>query len=478
MEVKLLGSASKEFIDEQLRICAGAGKLSRMKGKVQDALDSFATPEEALKFIKRVIKMGHTSTIDHDYMVFALSEVSPAIEQTIIAERFSSFTIKSRREVDFRTVGFYTPDFHDKNGNLVSNNDELKEKYNAHMRYLFDNYSIFVDNGINKEDARFVLPYSYHAEIIMGLDATALARMIISMTKGVHSNVSEFREFGEKLKAIAETRAPYLETVIENSEVTNTSEIENILDDYVKPRNYKTTDKVELISYTKDVDNILFINAISRIYGYTFKEASKIYKDEIDGNEELKKKLMKAICEDETHEDLKQVNFRFNLSVTFAVLTHYTRHRRLSLSIPAFVPNIDVTKYLTPPCIEENEKLFKLFKEIFKKNAEIYNEFLNMGIREEDLIYFTLSGNLVNITINFDGEALRWICRLRMCTKAQWCIRYAVNQMHDEVAKVSKYFAMNLGPDCVTKHKCGEGKESCGRINAILKALGEENEQG
>ena len=63
-----------------------------------------------------------------------------------------------------------------------------------------------------------------------------------------------------------------------------------------------------------------------------------------------------------------------------------------------------------------------------------------------------------------------------MCTKAQWCIRDAVCKMHSEVAKVSKYLASNLGPDCVTKHKCGEGKESCGRINSILKTLGESYE--
>ena len=40
---------------------------------------------------------------------FALNDVTPIVEQTIIGYRLTSFTIKSRREVDFRTVGFYTP---------------------------------------------------------------------------------------------------------------------------------------------------------------------------------------------------------------------------------------------------------------------------------------------------------------------------------------------------------------------------------
>ena len=95
MIVLLLGKISKEIIDKQVQICATAGKLSRMPGTVFDAYESMEDSEKALKFIKRVIAMGHTSTIDHDYLVFALSEVSPIVEQTIIEERFSSFTINS-----------------------------------------------------------------------------------------------------------------------------------------------------------------------------------------------------------------------------------------------------------------------------------------------------------------------------------------------------------------------------------------------
>ena len=41
--------------------------------------------------------------------------------------------------------------------------------------------------------------------------------------------------------------------------------------------------------------------------------------------------------------------------------------------------------------------------------------------------------------------------------------------MHQLVNEVSTYYSENLGPDCVTKHYCGEGKESCGRLKLILK---------
>ena len=200
MEIKLLGFTTKEAVDEQVKICAAAGKLSRMKGTVFDAVDSFESNEKALKFVNRVIDMGHTATIDHDYLVFAISGVSPVVEQTIIEERFSSFTIKSRREVDFSNSKYYVPDFHDEKGNIHPDNEKLKEEYCKYMDGAFSGYSKLVDAGIKKEDARFVLPYSFPSEIIMGVDATTLVRMINSFTKGKLSNIAELKEFGEKLE--------------------------------------------------------------------------------------------------------------------------------------------------------------------------------------------------------------------------------------------------------------------------------------
>ncbi len=476
MKVKLLGLTSKNYIEKQINICAAAGKLSRMPGTVFDALESMEDFEKAKKFITRVIGMGHTSTIDHDYMVFALSEVTPVVEQTIIAERFSSFTIKSRREVDFSNVGFYIPDFHDKDGNILENNQEIQKKYKIYMQNLFASYEKFIEAGISKEDSRFVLPYSYHSEIIMGLDGTSLARMIVKLTKTKYSKITELKELGENLYEITKTRAPYIETLINRETESFESETENILNSLGFKKEYKILPKPILLSYTKDIDKTLFINAISRIYSMEVFDAEKLYNEKIEDNKELKEKIIKSIFDEVDHEDLRQINLRFQLSIPYAILTHYTRHRRLSLSIPDFAPVNDLSKYITPPSIESSV-LNDFFSEIFANNVKTYQEFKNMGIRDEDLVYFTLSGNVVNVIINFDGEAFRWICRLRECTKAQWCIRRAVSDMHDLVSDVSEYYSKNLGPDCVTKHVCGEGKESCGRINAILANLEKEQEK-
>ena len=103
MKITLLGSNDKNKVEERIKEVAAAGKLSRANGTTLEVYDSCDDYKQNLKFIERVINMGHKSIIEHDYLVFSLENVSPIIEQILIEERFSSFTVKSRREVEGNT---------------------------------------------------------------------------------------------------------------------------------------------------------------------------------------------------------------------------------------------------------------------------------------------------------------------------------------------------------------------------------------
>ena len=202
MEIKLIGGYEKNELETRIKKVATAGKLSRFPGNVFEVLESCNNYDKNLKLIERIIGMGHKSIIEHDYLVFAICDVTPIIEQTIIGNRLTSFTIKSRREVDFRTAGFYIPEFRDSNLNPHPENNKLKEKYINHMKFLFETYGNLVDNGINVEDARFILPYSFHSNIIMGLNARELEKMVTSFIYGPLSKIQEIKDFGKKLYKI------------------------------------------------------------------------------------------------------------------------------------------------------------------------------------------------------------------------------------------------------------------------------------
>ena len=122
MKIELIGGCSESELNGRIKKVAAAGKISRSPGNVFEVIDSCDDYESNLKLVKRIIKMGHKSIIEHDYLVFALNDVTPIIEQTIIGYRLTSFTIKSRREVDFRTAGFYVPEFRNKAGEIHEKN--------------------------------------------------------------------------------------------------------------------------------------------------------------------------------------------------------------------------------------------------------------------------------------------------------------------------------------------------------------------
>lgn len=186
MEVRVLNDISKE---DRARVVATAGNLSRFNGNVMECYADRSDYEKNVKLISSIIKMGHESICDHDYFVIALKDVSAIVEQILIEERIASFTIKSRRNVDFKNAGYYVPDFHDEEGNLLKNNDELKNEYRKHMDYLFDSYGKLIHDGIILEDARFVMPYSFNSNIIMGCDAHVLKDLVVKLTKSRLSKI-------------------------------------------------------------------------------------------------------------------------------------------------------------------------------------------------------------------------------------------------------------------------------------------------
>lgn len=462
-------------ISRRSQIVAAAGRLSRFAGSVLDSLGVSEENDMAknVRYVKRVIGMGHDSITDHDYCVFAIQDVSPVIEQIIIAERFCSFTIKSRREVDFSQVGYYVPDFHGVDGKVLENNEELKAEYKEWMDYLFSSYSMFVDKGIKKEDARFVLPYSFYSNILMGMDAHVVKDMVIKFTKTKYADIQEVREFGEKLYEIVKVNMPYLVDVIENYDASKANGVDELLEDKVEKHDYKVLDKPVLVSHTNHVDDVILASALMRRYQYTFEEAVDAIAQISVKNPEFKEELMKKIAFEGDRLELTQVNFQFQVPLSFAVLTHLTRHRTHDILVPDFVPNVDLTQYKVPPVVKakSNEEYTKLFAD----NKAMYDKFKAAGVRDEDLVYFTLSGNMINCVTNMDGKTLSHILGLRECTKAQWETRDMAVGMHKEITdKVedAKYFERVLGPTCVTQGFCKEGKECCGRILALQKKEG------
>ena len=469
MKIELLGGYTKDELDSRIKKVAAAGKLSRYPGNVLEVLETCNDTEKNIKLIKRIIGMGHKSIIEHDYLVFALCDVTPIVEQTIIGNRLTSFTIKSRREVDFRNVGFYIPDFRDKSLNIHKDNEKLKEKYITHMKYLFNTYGDIVDLGINKEDARFVLPYSYHSNIIMGLDARELEKLIISLVSGHLSKINDLKDFGNELLSITREYVPYLTDSIDKEMEKNTDDTSfKYLEDLCPRPEIKVIDKPKLISYTPDSDDVIINSSIMYHYQCDKNTANSIVEKAINKDSSFKEKFMNIILNKNESRELEQVQFTFQIPISLSILTHLTRHRTHSLLIPEFTPLWDFNNYITPATISANKDCLKLYTEAVKKNIQVLEEFKSAGVIEEDLVHFYLGCQMLNVVTTLNARTAQWICRMRCCNKAQWQIRNIAKEIARQIKDVSPLLGRGLGSTCVTDLVCNEGKECCGLINTLL----------
>lgn len=468
---KLLNCIKNLEIKRRAEIVDTAAKLSRSEGNVFDVLElaEYNSLKKNIRFINFVIGLGHSSITEHDYCVFEISDVSPIVEQTIIQERFSSFTIKSRRETESSKIGYYTPIFRDEAFETLANNDQLQEEYRKHEESLFKAYDNLRNLGIKKEDARFISPYSFHANIIMGIDVHTLKDMIIKFTKTKYANIAELKEFGKKLYDIAKVEVPYIVDVIDSAPVQLYSSTEHYLNIKIPKEDYKIIDRPTLLNSSDNIDDTILIAAIMRRYNYGFDQAKKVY-EQCDNN--FKEELMKKIIFEDDGLELSQVNFQFQIPTSYAVLTHLTRHRTHDLIVPDFVPNPDLRQYKIPPKVKNI--CLEYYNEIFKNNYELYQKFLNdYHVCQEDLVYFILAGNMTNITTNMNGWDLRHILRLRECLKTQWETRNIAYRIHSEVRKLprAQLFAKYLGPTCLTQGVCHEGKDACDAKDKILKKV-------
>lgn len=461
MRVELINGQN---IENGIRNVAAAGRLSRASGTVFDILYKCDVYEKNNNVIKSIIDMGHKSIIEHDYLVFAISDVTPIIEHILIGFRLASFTVKSRREVDFSDVGFYVPDL-----SYLDNGKELGNTYVEHMNYLFKEYSNLLDMGIIKEDARFILPYCYHSNMIMGCDARELEKIIDYCLNSKMSKIAEVKQFGEHMLNIATKNAPYLQREFckfkDHSE-DSFSNLDKLIGKFGSYK-YDIIDKPKLIGYTPNSDDIILTSVFMERYQQPFNRANLMLNEARKVEPNVDNEIMSILYSNSEYQRaLEQVNFTFEMSYSLASLTHMLRHRMHSLVVPDFVPMWDLDKYIVPDTIKNTCE--EKYHEIYKINQDMYKYFKEQGVKEEDLVYFYLSGNMCNVHTTMNARTLMWISRMRCCNKAQWEVRKNIQACVDEVKKVSPLLGNYLGATCEVEHKCYEGRECCGKVKQYI----------
>ncbi len=466
-KVKIIGHTS-----EPDKIASSGARISTTMG---DSLYIFENASDVGKnqaLIKKVLASGHKTLIEHIYFNLAFVNVSAYVEQFMLEFRLASFTVKSRRYVDFSKMGFVVPSFVDKDGALLSNVGELSALYNEHMTYLFKEYEEFVAAGIPKEDARFLLPYCYRSNFYCTINARELCNILYSMLYGRGKGHSELYALGEDLLKQAAEICPFIFDELstwENREENKYEQLVKFLDDAADAED-TPADAVELLTYTENPEQAVARAALIEYTNLSTPKIDALLKDKTNIEQ-----IIKTVLTNRRPRELEQISFTFRINgISLAAITHLTRHRIQSIIIPPFHDVCRCERYIIPDTVRVDEGLLQRYQTAYAKTKELHALLSANGLNKYEISYLYLSGNVIDITTTMNGRELLTFIGLRSCSRTQWETRSIAINMLNLLRDVSPMLFGYYGPNCYVSGKCPEGKMTCGRYSEIQQMFREQ----
>ena len=440
-------------------VCAAAGRISTQKGTALEIMERSRDKEKNANLITKVTASGHTSTVEHIFFNLAFENVSVAVEQFMIEFRLASFTVKSRRYVDFADCGYHIPD---------ALNDSQKARYTAQMDKLFALYGTLCERGIPKEDARFVLPYCFYSNFFCSLNGRELLGVLRAMLFGRGSKNAEIRAIGAQLLKQCKEAAP---GVFGDFEEKNAAYCDTLPLPPIKKSSGSQSAQpaVALLSCTPDARRLVAKSALMERYCCTGADADETLKDDA-----ALLQTLDAVVQSGRPRALEMANFTVRFSdVSLSTLTHFARHRMQSIAIPSLTV-CDRQSHIIPPVIKETPELLDLYLDAFSSTAALYDAFKTEGVSEDDLVYVLLSGNVIDFVTTMNARELRLFLKLRTCNRAQWEIRALATELLFLLRKDNPLLFARFGPSCVIDGKCPEGRMCCGQMQEMRRRfLGE-----
>lgn len=123
--------------------------------------------EKRIKLLRQVISSDHTSTIEHANFTFAIAGISRACSHQLVRHRHASYSQQSQRYVEPEEVNYIVPP-------KVKTKKETAEKYREALEESVKIYRELIAAGVDKEDARYLLPNAVETKIVVTMNARAL----------------------------------------------------------------------------------------------------------------------------------------------------------------------------------------------------------------------------------------------------------------------------------------------------------------
>jgi len=187
------------YTPEPERTVAAAARLCYSPLGASELYEDLSA-KEIKSLIKRLRKMGHTSTFEHAQFTFAIEGVSRVLTHQLVRHRIASYSQKSQRYVNEDSFDYIIPP------SIKDNLEALKifEEQMESARQAYQQLSQLV----HQEDARYVLPNATETKIVVTMNARSLLNFfsVRCCTRAQH----EIQMLARQMLALVRDVAPTL----------------------------------------------------------------------------------------------------------------------------------------------------------------------------------------------------------------------------------------------------------------------------
>jgi thymidylate synthase (FAD) len=159
-------------------------------GRVCYKSEKAVTVESADPFIRRLVKSGHESVIEHEKITVKFI-CDRGVTHEIVRHRIASYSQESTRYCNYAKdkfgseLTFIKPCFWDENSEAFS-------LWRAQMQIIEDNYKKLIAMGAAPEEARGILPNSLKTEIVVTMNLREWRHFFrLRASKAAHPQIRE-----------------------------------------------------------------------------------------------------------------------------------------------------------------------------------------------------------------------------------------------------------------------------------------------
>ncbi|MDD3655200.1 MAG: FAD-dependent thymidylate synthase [Atribacterota bacterium] len=197
MKVQILNYTRfpEETVAQAARLCYSNKTIDQLKEETAEEKNDI--------IIKKIMKLGHYSVLEHVSFTFGIEDISRITSHQLVRHRIASFSQKSQRYVKLgKKQNHITPK------SIRNNNSDLLLKFQELSQSCFSFYREMLAQGIPAEDARYILPQSVTTSIIF----TANARELIHFFRLRCCNRAqwEIRELAISMLKLVKEIAPHI----------------------------------------------------------------------------------------------------------------------------------------------------------------------------------------------------------------------------------------------------------------------------